>query len=132
VSFGQHALMKDARDQYASGVLTVKDNVPAAFHSTKAGADVVTWPAQRGTIGEQLATRLKIVDVADRLVFAPSPKGICADAEEVGFGKSRETKCGHGLALRRRKLECFPHTGKYITFSHSARISFIDGGTKHS
>ena len=99
-SFGQHALMKDAGNQNTPGALAVKDNVPAALHSTKAGTNIVTRPAQRGIIGKHLATRLKIVDVTDGLVFAPSTKGISADAEQVGFGTARETKHGHGLALR--------------------------------
>jgi hypothetical protein len=99
VSFGQHALMKDARNQNTSGVLAVKDNVPAAFHSTKAGTNIVTHSAQRGIIGKHLATRLKIVDVTDGLVFAPTAKGVSADDKQVSFGTARETKRGHAPSV---------------------------------
>jgi hypothetical protein len=37
-------------------------------------------------IGETLATRLKVVKVAESLVFAPGAKRLSADAEQVGFG----------------------------------------------
>ena len=76
VSFGQHALMKDARNQNASRLLAVKDNVPAAFHSTKAGTNIVARSAQRGIIGKHLATRLKIIDVMDGLVLAPHARRV--------------------------------------------------------
>jgi hypothetical protein len=127
VSFGQHALMKDAGNQNTPGLLAVKDNVAAALHSTKSGANIVTRPAQRGIVGKHLATLLKIVDIPDGLVFAPGAKGMSADAEQVGFGTARETKRGHGLALRRGTLECFPDTRKCVAFGNTACVSFVNG-----
>lgn len=87
--------MKNARNQNPSRVHAVKDNVPAALHSTKSGTNIVTRTAQRGILGERLATRLKIVEVTDGLVFAPGAKGIRADTEQVGLGTARETKRRH-------------------------------------
>jgi hypothetical protein len=51
VSFRQHALMKDAGNQNASGFLAAKDNVPAGHHSTKARTNIVTRWTQLGIIG---------------------------------------------------------------------------------
>ena len=73
--------MKDAGNQNAVARLAVKDDVPAALHSTKAGTNLITCPAQRGIIGQPLTTRLKIVDVTDGLLFTPSAKCVRADAE---------------------------------------------------
>jgi hypothetical protein len=95
VSFGKHALVQDARNQNASGVLSVKHDMLAALHPTEAGTNIVTRSAQRGIIGKQLATGLKIINVTDGLVFAPRVKRISADAEQIGFGPSGETKRGH-------------------------------------
>jgi hypothetical protein len=119
--------MKDAGNQNTSGFLSVKDYVPAALHSTKAGTNIVTRPAQRGIIGKHLATHLQIVEVTDGLVFAPGAKGIRADAEQVGFGTATETKRGHGLALRRGKFECSPDPRKRVAFGNTAGVAFING-----
>jgi hypothetical protein len=127
VSFGQHALMKDAGNQNTIGVLSVKDNVLAALHSPKAGTNIVTRSAQSGIIGKHLATGLKIVEVSDSLVFAPGAKRISSDAEQVGFGMTREAKRGHGLALRRAKVECFPDARKWVAFGNTAGVAFING-----
>ena len=64
----------------------------AALHPMKARTNVATRPAQRGIIGKHLATGLKIVEVMEGLIYAPSPKGVSAGAEQVGFGPARETK----------------------------------------
>jgi hypothetical protein len=95
VSFGKHALVQDAGNQNASGVLSVKHDMPSAFHPTEAGTNIVTRSPQRGIIGKHLAAGLKIINVTDGLVFAPGAKGVSADGEQVGFGPTRETKCGH-------------------------------------
>jgi len=127
LSFGQHALVQDAGNQNASGVLAVKDNVPAALHPAKAGTNMVTRPAQRGMIGKHLATRLKIVDVTEGLVFAPGAKGISADAEQIGFAPTGETKRGHGLARPRGKVEGLPDTCKDAALGNTACVALIDG-----
>lgn len=98
LSFRQHALVQDAGNQNASCVLAVKHNVPAALHPAEARTNIVTLPAQRWVIGKHLATGIEIVEVTDGLVFTPGAERIRSDAEQVGFGPTRETKCGHGLA----------------------------------
>jgi len=55
---GQHALVQDAGNQNAPGILPVKDDMPAAFHPTQAGTNVIAGSAQSRIIGEHLATRL--------------------------------------------------------------------------
>lgn len=42
LSFGQHALMKDAANQNASDRQAVKHHVPTVLHAPKAWADIVT------------------------------------------------------------------------------------------
>lgn len=96
--FRQNALVQDAGNQNAPCVLAIKHNMPAALHPAEAWANIVTLPAQRGIIGKHLATGLEIVEVTDGLVFTPCAERIRSDAEQVGFGPTRETKCGHGLA----------------------------------
>jgi hypothetical protein len=119
--------MKNAGDHNALRALPVKDNVAAASHSTKAGSNILTRPARGGIVGKHLATRLKIIDIPDGLVFAPGAKSIRADAEQVGFGTDRETKSGHWLVLRRRQSECFPDARKCVAFWNTARVSVING-----
>jgi hypothetical protein len=96
VSFGQHALMQDAGNQNASGVLAIEHNVPTDLHTTQAGANIIAGPTQRRIVSQHLATRLQITDVADGLALTPGAKRISADAQQVGFGAARETKGGHG------------------------------------
>jgi hypothetical protein len=95
VSFGQHALVKDAGDQNTFGFPAVEDNVPAGRHSTKARTNIVARPAQHGIIGECLATPFKVVEIADCLAFAPGAKGIGADTDQVCLCAARETKYGY-------------------------------------
>ena len=87
--------MQDAKNQNASRALAVEHNMAAALHSAQAGTNIITPSAQGGIIGQHLATRFKIVEVTDGLVFAPCAKGISADAQQVGFRTARETKESH-------------------------------------
>jgi hypothetical protein len=127
-SFGQHALVQYPGNQNASSVLAVKDHVPAALHPAKTGTNIVTRPAQLGIAGKHLATLFEIVDVTDGLAFAPGTKGISADAEQIGFGATRETKRGHGLARRCREVQCFPHAREYAALGDATGVTAIDGG----
>jgi hypothetical protein len=45
VPFGKHTLVKNARNQNPLLVLAIEDNMPAALHSTQAGAHIVTASA---------------------------------------------------------------------------------------
>jgi hypothetical protein len=98
-----------------------------ALHPAEAGTNIVTRSPQRWIIGKHLATGLKIIKVTDDLVFAPSAKGISADAEQIGFGPARETKRGHGLARCCGKFECFSDTRKYIAFGNTTGVAVING-----
>jgi hypothetical protein len=64
VPFGQHALMQDAGNQNASGVLAVKHDVPTALHTTQAGANIIASPTQFRIVSQHLAARLQITNVA--------------------------------------------------------------------
>lgn len=78
VSLRKHALVQDARNQNSSGVLAIKDNVPAALHSPQVRTNIITTPTQRGIVGQHLATRFQIVDVTSGLLCAPGAKGMSA------------------------------------------------------
>jgi hypothetical protein len=91
----QHAPMQDARNENAAGLLPVKHDVTTVLHTTQARANILTSPTQSGIAGQPPATILKLGDVTVCLGFAPSAKGINADAEQVGPGTTRETKRGH-------------------------------------
>jgi hypothetical protein len=89
-------LVQGAGNQNASGRMAVKYHVPSVLHTPQSGADIITGAAQPGIIGEHPATRLKIIDVTNGLVYSPSAKGISSDRQQVGFGAPREPEEGHG------------------------------------
>jgi len=95
---GQHALMQNTRNQNAFTFPAVEHNMPAAFHATQTRANVVIRTPQRRVVGEHLTTCLKLVDVSIGLCFAPSAESIVNDAQQVGFGTTRETNESHRLA----------------------------------
>jgi hypothetical protein len=128
VSFRKHALVQDARYQNAVGGLSAKHGMLGALHPAEAGPNLATRPPERRIIGEHLATSLKIIKVTDGLVFTPGTEGMCADAEQVGFGPARETICGHGLAGRCGKVQCFSDTRKHVALGNTAGVAFINGG----
>src|ERR1019366_187640 len=107
VSFGQHALVQDAGNQKASGVLAVEHDVPANLYTTQARANIIASPTQRRIVRQHLAACLQITDVAEGLVLTPSAKSIRAEAQHVGFGAARETKEGHGWRGFVRSLRAF-------------------------
>ncbi len=126
VSIGKHPLVQDAKNQNASGVLTVKHDMPAAFHSTQTGTNIVTAPAQPDIVSQHLATGFEIVDVTDGLDLAPVTKGVRPDAQQICFSTPRETKEGHGLARLRGEIQCFPNARKHVALSNTARGAFIN------
>ena len=127
VSFGQHALMQDARNQNTPRLLTIKHNVLAMLQTAQAMTNILTESARRGIVGKRLATNLKLGDVTGGLGFAPGSKGVIADAQQVGLSTTRKTKRSHGLARRVGKLEGLPHTAKYVALSNAAGVAFVNG-----
>ena len=121
--------MQDARDQNASGILSVKHHVPAALHPTEAGTNILACPAQRGPVGKHLATGLQLVEVTDGLVLSPSSKRVFGDTQQVRFGPARQAKRGHGLTPRRGEFEGPPDARKRVACRNAAGIALIDGGT---
>ncbi len=89
VPLRQHALVQDAGNDNASGLLPVKDDMPPTFHAAQAGTNIIIGSAQSGSIGEHLTPRLKIVEVVDRPICAPGAQAISTDAQQVGFGAAR-------------------------------------------
>jgi hypothetical protein len=98
VSFGKHALVEDARNQNSAGLLAIKHNMPAALHSAQAGTNFLAASTKGGIVRQLPATCFKIIDVTDRLSFAPRSKGISANTQKVRFGTTRKAKRCHGLA----------------------------------
>jgi hypothetical protein len=96
VSIGQHALMQDARNQNASALLAVENDVHAMFMTAQAGANVVTESAQRRIASQRLATNLQLAEVTSGLGSAPFAKGVIADAQQVGLSTTRKSERGHG------------------------------------
>jgi hypothetical protein len=71
VSFDKHALMKDPRNQNASGFLSVEHNMLRMLHTSQARPNFVTSAAHLWIVGQPLATCFEIVKIPDDLVFAP-------------------------------------------------------------
>jgi hypothetical protein len=95
---GKHPLVQDARDSNALGIGPVKDDVPSALHAAKAATNIIADSTGLRVVGKHLATRSEIGNVADRLISAPGLERVSADADQVGFSATRETKPGHCLA----------------------------------
>src|SRR5258708_6367909 len=119
--------MQDARDQNAPGLLPVEYDVLALLHTTQARPNMITRPTQLWIVGKRLATSLKVADVTDNLCFAPSVECINANAQQVSFGPTRETKRCHRLAWARGKFEFSSNTSKYIAAGNPAGIAFVNG-----
>jgi hypothetical protein len=73
MSFGQHALMQDAGNENASRLLAIEHDVLAILHATQARPNMMASSAQCKIAGQHLATSLKLAEITDGLVFAPSP-----------------------------------------------------------
>jgi hypothetical protein len=89
--------MQEANDENAARLLTVEHDVTAALHAAQARMNVVAAATQSGIAGQTSAAILKLGDITIRLCVTPSPQSIIADAQQVGLGKTRETKPGHSL-----------------------------------
>ncbi len=89
--------MKNARNQDAGSVLPVEHDMPTLLHAVQAGANVLTRPTELRPVRKFLATRFKIIDVADRLGFAPCTQSVPSDVDQVGFGAQGKTECRHEL-----------------------------------
>jgi hypothetical protein len=50
-----------------------------------------------------------------------------ADVEEIGFGRVRKAKSGHGLMRRRWKVELLTDALKNIALSNAAGMTFFNG-----
>jgi len=86
--------MENAGNQNSSGLFAVKHDVSAALHTAQAGTNIITASTKRGIVRQHPTTRFKFDDVADGLVFAPNPKGMSSDPQQVGFGRSRGVSIG--------------------------------------
>jgi len=126
VSFGQHALMQNARNEN-TGTLQVKHNVPFMLQATQPRKNMVTDSTKVWIGGKDVATSLDLVLVTGGLYFTPSVQSINANAQQVRFSATRETKRGHLLAWGRAKLELSTDTRKYVARSDSAGMAFING-----
>jgi hypothetical protein len=80
MSFRQHSLMQDARDQNAAALLPIEQNVLAMLMTTQPRTNVVTESAQRRIVGEHLTTLLQPAEVISGLGLAPFAKGVIGDA----------------------------------------------------
>lgn len=61
--------------------------MPATLHPVQARtADIFAKPSEFGCFGKLSAAGLQIVDIADRLVFAPLPEREMRDLGQVGLG----------------------------------------------
>lgn len=117
--------MQDARNQNSSTLLTVEQHMLAMLMAPQAGANVTTRPAQRRIVGKRLATNFKLADVTGGLGFAPFPKGVVNDAEQVGLGTARKSELSHGLA-RRGELEGLADTAKDVVVCDTAGVAFVN------
>jgi hypothetical protein len=88
VSFRQHPLMQDAGNENASRLTPEKHDVPALFHAAQARANAIAGATRGRVVGQPLATRFKVVDITQGLVFAPRTQGVGADIHQVGIGKA--------------------------------------------
>lgn len=89
--------MKNADNQNTRQLLPIKYDMLALFHSAQARTHFIARPAQRGTIGQGPAESLKSVNISCGLNLAPGAKRVFGDAEQVGLGAARKSKCCHGL-----------------------------------
>jgi hypothetical protein len=119
--------MQQPDDENAAGLLTVEHNVSAALHTAQAGPNMVTGATQSGISGQTSATILKLSDITVGLGFTPRPNSIIADAQQVCFGKTRETKPGHRLNPLLGMLERLADPRKDVIFGKPAGIAFING-----
>jgi hypothetical protein len=71
LSFGQHALVEDARYQNTLGFNPVKHNMASVFHAAQAMPDVIAGAAYLRLIHELPATCFKGINIADGLILAP-------------------------------------------------------------
>ena len=88
--------MQNAGAQNTAGVLAIKDDMTACLHPSQTGPNIVTSATQCRIVGQHLAARLKVIQVAGGLILTPSTQGIIAYAKQIRFGASRETEEGHG------------------------------------
>src|ERR1017187_4062234 len=88
VSFRQHPLMQDAGNENASRLTPEKHDVPALLHAAQARANAIAGATRGRVVGQPLATRFKVVDITQGLVFAPRTQGVGADIHQVGIGKA--------------------------------------------
>ncbi|HTC36921.1 MAG TPA: hypothetical protein VK724_26315 [Bryobacteraceae bacterium] len=78
--------MKNTGNQNSSGLFAVKHYMLSTLHSAQAGADIIAASTKCRIVSQHPTTSLEFDDVADGLVFAPGPKGISSDPQQVGFG----------------------------------------------
>jgi len=88
--------MQDAANQNAASFLPVEQNMFAMLITAQAGANFITDAAQCRVVGKLLAAYLKLVDVADRLCFAPFAQSVIGDGQEIVLSAPRKSKLGHG------------------------------------
>lgn len=120
--------MQDSRDHNALPVLSIEDDMPAAFHAVQAGSNVTTRAAGCWVFGEHPATGFKIVKVTDGLILTPGFERIASDIQQVALGAARKTNLSHGLPRGLGKTKGSPNTGKHIPLGHAAGIAFVDCG----
>jgi hypothetical protein len=109
------------------GGLAVKHNMATAFHSAQTGADITAASAQSRITSQHPATLFKFANVTNGPVFAPRPKRIGADPQQVSFGTSRETRERPGLARRFREVERLADTRKHVALGYTTGVTLIDG-----
>jgi hypothetical protein len=121
--------MKKPGDENPAGLLTVKHDVFAVIHATQAWANIITGATQLGIVGKELTARLQLAYVTIGLAFAPDPKSISADAQQVVLSPPREAKRGHGLKPWQGKLECLPDARKYVFVGNATGVTFVNGNS---
>lgn len=78
-----HALVEEAGDQDAVGLLAVEDDVSALFHAPKAGPNFIAGTARLGVFGEALAACFDFAEITVGLRGSPGAKGVLTDAEQI-------------------------------------------------
>ena len=87
VSFRQHPLMENSRNENAARLAPEKHDMLALFDTAQAWADVIAGTPGRRVVSQPLAARFKVVDVTQGLVRTPLAQGVRADVHEVCSGK---------------------------------------------
>jgi hypothetical protein len=87
---------------------------------------VIAGATRQRVVSQPLAAGFKIVEITERLVFAPRSQGVGADIRRVRFGKTGQKEFGQWLTLLLRKPERLPDTLDGVALRDRAGVALID------